>query len=88
MVRWQVILTKQAVKDARKLARSGLRPQAEKLLHLLVEDPFQSRPRFEKLVGNLDGFYSRRINIQHRLIYRVDPDRRIVQVVRMWTHYE
>ena len=88
MVRWQVILTKQAVKDARKLARAGLRSQAEKLLHLLVEDPFQSPPRFEKLVGNLAGFYSRRINIQHRLIYRVEPKRRVVHVVRMWTHYK
>ena len=88
MVRWRVVLSKRAAKDARRLARAGLRPQAEKLLELLQDDPFTTPPRLEKLVGNLAGYYSRRINIQHRLIYRVDSDQRIVHVLRMWTHYE
>ena len=88
MVSWQVVLSTRAVKDARKLSRSGLRPQAEKLLELLRDDPFATPPRFEKLVGSLDGFYSRRINIQHRLIYAVDAGARTVHVLRMWTHYE
>lgn len=85
---WTVILSKQAVKDAARLNRAGLRPQAERLLRLLREDPFRSPPRFEKLVGNLAGFYSRRINLQHRLVYRVESKQRIVHVLRMWTHYE
>lgn len=85
---WTVVLSRQAVKDATRLRRSGLKPQAEKLLHLLAEDPFRTPPRFEKLVGNLAGFYSRRINIQHRLVYRLDTERRAVHVLRMWTHYE
>ncbi len=85
---WSVVLSKQAAKDARKLRRAGLRPQAEKLLALLAEDPYRSPPHFEKLVGNLAGFYSRRINIQHRLVYRVHRERRAVHVLRMWTHYE
>ncbi len=84
---WDVVLSRQAVKDATRLRHSGLKPQAEKLLHLLAEDPFRIPPRFEKLVGNLEGFYSRRINIQHRLVYRLDPARRVVHVLRMWTHY-
>ncbi len=88
MVRWQVVLSSKAVKDARKLARAGLRPQTQKLLELIEDDPFASPPRFEKLVGNLAGYYSRRINIQHRLVYRVDSERRLVHVLRMWTHYE
>ncbi len=88
MVRWQVVLSKKAVKDARKLARAGLREQAERLLDLLRHDPFASPPRVEKLVGNLAGYYSRRINIQHRLVYRVDRDDNVVHVLRMWTHYE
>ncbi len=85
---WTVVLSRQAVKDARKLARAGLKPQAEKLLLLLERDPFAMPPRFEKLVGNLSGFYSRRINIQHRLVYQLDEKRRIVHILRMWTHYE
>lgn len=88
MVRWEVILSRKSVKDAKKLARAGLRPQAERLLDLLSEDPLQSPPRFEKLVGDIFGFYSRRISLQHRLIYRVDPAHRVVHVLRMWTHYE
>ena len=85
---WTVVLSRQAVKDARKLSRAGLKPQAEKLLLLLERDPFAMPPRFEKLVGNLSGFYSRRINIQHRLVYQLDEKRRIVHILRMWTHYE
>jgi len=85
---WQVVFTRQAQKDARRLASSGLRPKAEKLLALLANDPFQKPPPFEKLVGDLKGAYSRRINIQHRLVYQVLEDQRIVKVLRMWTHYE
>lgn len=88
MVKWTVVLSKQAVKDAQKISRSGLKPQAEKLLRLLAEDPFRTPPRLEKLVGNLEGFYSRRINLQHRLVYQVDSEARTVHVLRMWTHYE
>lgn len=87
-MRWQVVLSSKAVKDARKLARAGLRPQTQKLLELIEDDPFASPPRFERLVGNLAGYYSRRINIQHRLVYRVDSERRLAHVLRMWTHYE
>ncbi|MFH2067492.1 MAG: Txe/YoeB family addiction module toxin [Pseudomonadota bacterium] len=85
---WEVILSKKAVKDAKKLKAAGLKPQTEKLLHLLSKNPFHTPPGYEKLVGNLDGFYSRRINIQHRLIYDLDKEKRIVHVLRMWTHYE
>lgn len=85
---WTVILSKNAVKDAEKLNKAGLRPQAERLLHLLQNDPFAPYPTYEKLVGNLKGFYSRRINIQHRLVYSVDTQRKIVHVLRMWSHYE
>jgi len=87
-VSWKVILSKKAVKDAKKLKQAGLKSQAEKLLHLLSEDLFQTPPVFEKLVGNLNGFYSRRINIQHRLVYDVIRDKEIVHILRMWTHYE
>jgi Txe/YoeB family toxin of toxin-antitoxin system len=86
-VSWEVVLSRAAVKDAKKLARAGLRPQAERLLRLLSEDPYSQPPRFEKLVGNLAGYYSRRINIQHRLVYRVDREAKAVHVLRMWTHY-
>lgn len=85
---WKVVLSKKAVKDAKKLKQAGLKAQAEKLLHLLSEDPFQTPPVFEKLVGNLSGFYSRRINIQHRLVYDVIHDKEIVHILRMGTHYE
>ncbi len=88
MVTWTVILSSKAVKDAQKLKAAGLKPQAERLACLLQQDPFATSPRFEKLVGNLSGFYSRRINIQHRLVYRVDSERKVVHVLRMWTHYE
>ena len=85
---WKIILSKRAVKDAKKLKAAGLKSQAESLLLLLAEDPFISPPTFEKLLGNLKGFYSRRINIQHRIVYDVDPKKKIVHVLRMWTHYE
>ena len=88
MSRWRLLYTKQARKDARKLASSSLRPKAEELLKILEEDPFRNPPRYEKLVGDLDGAYSRRINIQHRLVYAVDEEEKVVKVIRMWTHYE
>jgi toxin YoeB len=85
---WRVVFTKQAQKDAKKLASKGLRPKAEKLLLLLAENPYESHPPFERLLGDLAGAYSRRINIQHRLIYRIDEVERVVVVIRMWSHYE
>lgn len=85
---WQVLFTKQAQKDAKKLAAAGLRPNAEKLLVLLEKDPWQTPPPCEKLVGDLEGAYSRRINIRHRLVYQVLEKERVVKVLRMWTHYE
>ena len=85
---WVVVYSRQAQKDARKLAASGLKPKAQQLLDLLAQDPFATPPRFEKLVGDLAGCYSRRINIQHRLVYEVLPEERVVHVLRMWTHYE
>lgn len=88
MSRWQVLFTGQAQKDARKIAASGLRPKAEQLLEILANDPFQKPPPFEKVLGDLAGAYSRRINIQHRLVYQVLEKERIVKVLRMWTHYE
>jgi toxin YoeB len=87
-VNWQVVFAKHALKDARNLAAAGLQPKAEELLAILAIDPFQTPPRFEKLVGDLAGAYSRRINIQHRLVYEVFPEERVVRVLRMWTHYE
>jgi Txe/YoeB family toxin of toxin-antitoxin system len=85
---WQLVYTKQAQKDARRLASAGLRPKAEQLLALLANNPFQAPPPFEKLLGDLRGAYSRRINIQHRLVYQVLEEEHIVKVLRMWTHYE
>lgn len=85
---WEVVFAKQAVKDARKLAATGLKPKAQVLLDVLHRDPFQNPPPFEKLVGDLEGAYSRRINIQHRLVYEVFKAERTVRVLRMWTHYE
>jgi toxin YoeB len=86
--RWQVLFTPQAQKDARKIAASGLRPKAEQLLEILANDPFQKPPPFEKLLGDLTGAYSRRINIQRRLVYQLLAEERIVKALRMWTHYE
>ncbi|MBI5025117.1 MAG: Txe/YoeB family addiction module toxin [Candidatus Omnitrophica bacterium] len=87
-MRWKLVFTKQAQKDAGKLARAGLKPQAEILLEILATDPFQNPPSYEKLVGDLQGAYSRRINIRHRLVYQVLKNIKTVKVVRMWTHYE
>ena len=88
MVGWTLVFTKQAQKDAKMIAHSGLKPQAERLLEIIKEDPFQNPPPYEKLVGDLSGACSRRINIQHRLVYQVIEDIKIVKVIRMWTHYE
>lgn len=85
---YTLVFTKHALKDAKKLSAAGLRPQAEKLLAILKDNPFQTPPPYEKLVGDLTGFYSRRINIQHRLVYQILPDDQIVKVLRMWSHYE
>jgi len=87
-VTWRLVFTRQAQKDARKLASSGLKPKAQELLDLLAEDPYRKPPPFEKLVGDLAGAYSRRINIQHRLVYQVLEDERVVKVLRLWSHYE
>ena len=84
---WRVLYTRQAQKDAQRLAASGLKEKAQWLLRLLEEDPFQSPPAYEKLVGDLSGALSRRINIQHRLVYQVLEEEHIVKVLRMWTHY-
>jgi Txe/YoeB family toxin of toxin-antitoxin system len=87
-VKWEVVFAKHAIKDAKKLAAAGLKSKAQELLEVLQNDPFQNPPAYEKLVGDLDGAYSRRINIQHRLVYEVFRKERIVRVLRMWTHYE
>jgi Txe/YoeB family toxin of toxin-antitoxin system len=88
MVNWKIVYTKQVQKDAKKIATAGLRQRAEKLLEILSKNPFQIPPPYEKLVGDLSGAYSRRINIQHRLVYQVLEGIRTVKVIRMWTHYE
>ncbi len=85
---WRIVFTKQAQKDAKKIASSGLRSKVEQLLGLLKEDPLQSPLNFEKLMGDLSGAYSRRINIQHRIVYQLLEKEKIVKVLRMWTHYE
>jgi len=87
-VSWRLLYTKQAQKDAKRLASAGLKARAQSLLDVLAEDPFRSPAPFEKLVGDLRGAYSRRINIQHRLVYQVLEDEQVVKVLRMWTHYE
>ena len=88
MVNWCLVFTKQAQKDAKKLVRSGLKLQASRLLDILCKDPYQNPPSFEKLVGDLTGSYSRRINIQHRLVYQILDEIKTVKIIRMWTHYE
>ena len=85
---WSVVYTRQAQKDARNIASSNLKPQTQRLLDLIAKNPFRNPPPYEKLVGDLAGAYSRRINIQHRLVYQVYETERIVKVIRMWTHYE
>lgn len=87
-MKWKVVYTKQAQKDAKKVSSSGLKDKAIKLIELLKNDPFQNPPNFEKLVGDLSGTYSRRINIQHRLIYQVFDKEKKIKIIRMWTHYE
>jgi len=85
---YKLVYTNQAKKDARKAASSGLKPKIEDLLEIIKENPFEEYPPYEKLVGNLEGAYSRRINIQHRLVYQVLEEEKIVKVIRMWTHYD
>ena len=85
---WRLVYTKQAQKDAKKLAAAGLKAKAQGLLEVLMDDPFSTPPPFEKLVGDLAGAYSRRINIQHRLVYQILENDKTVKVLRMWTHYE
>ena len=85
---WRVVFTKQAQKDAKKLSAAGLRPKAEKLIEILRENPYQTNPPFEKLLGDLSGAFSRRINIQHRIVYQILDEEKAVKVIRMWTHYE
>lgn len=85
---WRLLFTKQARKDAKKIASSNLRPKTEDLLEILRENPFQTSPPYEKLIGDLSGAYSRRINIQQRLVYQVIEEQRTVKIIRMWTHYE
>jgi len=85
---WQVVFTKQAQKDAKKLSAAGLCPKAETLIEILRENPYTTPPTFEKLLGDLSGAFSRRINIQHRLVYQMLDDEKMVKVIRMWTHYE
>lgn len=88
MVSWKIVFTKQAQRDAKRIARSNLRKKTEVLLAVLARDPFRTPPPCEKLVGDLAGAYSRRINIQHRLVYQVYEAEQVVKVLRMWTHYE
>ena len=84
----QLVFTNQAQKDARKLVQAGLRPKAEALLEILQKDPFQDPPSYEELAGDLEGAYSRRINIQHRLVYQIFKKEKTVKIIRMWSHYE
>ncbi len=85
---WQLVYTKQAQKDAKKLAAAGLKQKAQELLAVLISNPYQNSPPYEKLVGDLNGAYSRRINIQHRLIYQVLAEEQVVKVLRLWSYYE
>ncbi|MEO5794148.1 MAG: Txe/YoeB family addiction module toxin [Rhodoferax sp.] len=87
-MKWELVYAKHALKDAKKLAASGLKQKAQELLEVIASDPFQNPPPFEKLVGDLAGAYSRRINIQHRIVYEVFAAEKTVRVLRMWTHYE
>jgi toxin YoeB len=88
MVMWQLVFTKQAQKDAKKISQSGLKPNAERLLQILKEDPYRTPPPYEKLLGDLSGAFSRRINVQHRLVYQILDEIKTVKIIRMWTHYE
>ncbi len=88
MVKWRVVFTKQARKDAKKISAAGLRSKTENLLEILRNNPYQKPPSFERLLGDLSGAYSRRINIQHRLVYQILDEEKVVKILRMWTHYE
>ena len=88
MVSWKIVFTKQAQKDAKKIAASNLKTQTQRLLDILAINPFQNPPPFEKLIGDLSGAISRRINIQHRLVYQIYSEEKTIKVIRMWTHYE
>ncbi len=88
MVKWKIVYTKQAQKDAKRIAAAGLKDRTLRLLNILEENPFQNPPPYEKLLGDLKGAFSRRINIKHRLIYQVYEKERVVKIIRMWTHYE
>ena len=88
MVVWKLVFTRQAQKDAKKLSAAGLRERAEKLLEVLRKNPYQTPPPFEKLAGDLSGAYSRRINVQHRLVYQIMEEIRTVKIIRLWTHYD
>ncbi len=85
---WRIVFTKQAQKDAKKVSASNLKPKAEKIIEILRQNPFLTPPPYEKLVGDLEGAYSRRLNIQHRIIYQIITDEKTVKIIRMWTHYE
>lgn len=85
---WRIVFTKQAQKDAKKVSASNLKPKAEKIIKILRQNPLQTPPPYEKLVGDLAGAYSRRLNIQHRIVYQVIADKKTVKLIRMWTHYE
>ncbi len=85
---WRIVFTKQAQKDAKKISVSNLKPKAEKIIKILRQNPFQTPPPYKKLIGDLAGAYSRRINIQHRIVYQVIDDEKIIKIIRMWTHYE
>ena len=85
---WELVFTKQAQKDSKKLASAGLKKKAQVLLEIIAENPFQNPPSYEKLIGDLAGAYTRRINIQHRLVYQVFRQEKIIKVIRLWTHYE
>ncbi|MCG2712008.1 MAG: Txe/YoeB family addiction module toxin [Candidatus Omnitrophica bacterium] len=88
MVNWKIVYTKQALKDAKRLSTSGLRSKAESLLEIIKQNPFKTPSPFEKLVGDLNGAYSRRVNIQHRIVYQVIKKYKTVKIIRMWTHYD
>jgi len=87
-VSWEVVFTRPAQKDAKQIARAGLKDQTVKLLEILKEDPYKNPPRYEKLIGDLSGTYSRRITIQHRLVYQIFDELKVIKIIRMWTHYE
>lgn len=88
MVSWKIVFTKQARKDAKKLSASGLKSKAEAIIELLRDNPYQVSPSYEKLIGDLAGAYSRRLNIQHRIVYQIIEDVKTVKIIRIWTHYE